>query len=71
MSYVDDPRIVGALIAFAGVALGIISGWIVTFINRWFDDRRHLREVSIKAAISYWEGDIEIAKLRREITYRA
>ena len=71
MPRIDDPRIVGALIAFAGVFIGALSSWILAFINRRFDDRRHLREIAIKAALSYWEGDIEIAKLRREITNRA
>jgi len=40
MLCIDDPRIVGALIALAGVFIGALSSWILALINRRFDDRR-------------------------------
>lgn len=56
------------MIGLAGVILGSLSTLVVTFINRHFDDRRHLREMAIKAAFTYWEHDFEYAKMKNHQT---
>lgn len=64
MPNIENPQILGALLALAGVIVGAASAWILAFINRRFDDRRHLRELAITTAVRYWEHDTELAKLR-------
>jgi hypothetical protein len=57
-----------ALVSLGGVALGSLSTLAVTFLNRRFDDRRHLRQVAIEAAVQNWKQDIEIANTIGKLT---
>lgn len=66
MPNIENPQILGALLVLAGVIVGAVSSWILAFINRRFDDRRHLRELAIKTAVSLWERELELAKLRSD-----
>jgi len=55
MPNIENPQILGALLVLAGVIVGAVSAWILAFINRRFDDRRHLRELAITTAVRYWD----------------
>jgi len=65
-----NPQIIGALIALSGFIVAGFSSWVLAIINRRFDDRRHLRKIAIETAIAYWKQDIELAKLRGELTHQ-
>ncbi|MGO8931859.1 MAG: hypothetical protein ACLQU3_33815 [Limisphaerales bacterium] len=62
-------EIITALFTLAGTIVGATGSFLITYLNRRFDDRRHLREIAIKTAVQYWEADIELAKLRGELTH--
>jgi len=58
----NSPQIVTAFFTLGGVLIGSVSTLVLTFINRRFDDRRHLRQLSIEAAIAYWKEDRRICE---------
>jgi hypothetical protein len=62
-------EIITALFTLGGTAVGSIGSFLITYLNRRFDDRRHLREIAIKTAVQYWQLDIELTKLRGELTH--
>ena len=68
MPDINNPQIIGALIALGGVTLGIVSSWVMALINRHYDDRRHMRQLAIETAIEYWKQDIETAHFIGERT---
>ena len=70
MPDITSPQIVGALIALGGVALGVISSWVIAIINRHYDDRRHMRQLAIETALEYWKQDIATANKIGELTRR-
>ena len=61
-----------ALIAALSTAIGTILGVIITSViqsrtnrlNRESDERKHYREMVVKAAIENWKQTIEISKVR-------
>lgn len=59
-----------ALVGLGGVALGSFSTLALTYLNRKFDDRRHLREVALKTAFDCWDRERELSKYIREQTGR-
>jgi hypothetical protein len=61
MPDINNPQIIGALIALGGVAIGVVSSWVIALINRHYDDRRHMRQLAIETAVEYWKQDIETA----------
>jgi hypothetical protein len=42
-----------AIVGLGGVAIGSLSTLALTFLNRRFDDRRHLRQLAIETAVQY------------------
>ncbi len=63
MPDLSRPEIIAALSALFGALIGSTVSLAITFINRRFDDRRHMRELAIKTAFSHWERHIEMVKL--------
>ncbi len=53
-----NPITVG-FFTLAGSVIGAASGVAIAFINRRFDDRRHMRELAMKTAIQHWEKAAE------------
>lgn len=53
------PEVLSAAIALLGTLLGILGTLAVTWVTKRFEDRRHLRELAITAAL-------EDYKIRRE-----
>ena len=50
---------------FSGILGALVGGLIslaTVFINRRFDDRRHLREIAIKTAFSHWQAQVDWVK---------
>jgi len=54
------PEVLTALVGLSGVAIGGLSTLALTFLNRRFDDRRHMRQLAIETAVQYWKQNIEI-----------
>jgi hypothetical protein len=53
--------IVAASSVVIGGLIGSLSTLAVTWLNRRFDDRRHLRQLAIDTAFHYWERHVETA----------
>ena len=64
----NNPQVITAFAALGGTLVGAISAWVITFINRRFDDRRHMRQLAIETAVEYWKQDIETAHFIGERT---
>ena len=58
------PEIVVALSTLLGVLFTGLISLGIAFLHARSEERRHLREIAINAAIRYWEHDTELAKLR-------
>ena len=57
MPDLTNPQIIGALIALAGVGVGIISSWVIALINRFYDNRKHIRDLSVHIALELWRHE--------------
>jgi hypothetical protein len=57
-----------AIVGLGGVAIGSLSTLALTFLNRRFDDRRHLRQLAIETAVQYWKQNIEIGNATAKLT---
>jgi hypothetical protein len=64
------PEVLTALVGLSGVALGSLSTLALTFLNRRFDDRRHLRQLAIETAVQHWKQNIEIANTIGQLTQK-
>jgi hypothetical protein len=53
--------IYGALIGFAGSIVGALSAVLVTLLTKRSDERKHYRELIVKAAIEHWKHASELA----------
>jgi hypothetical protein len=60
--------IIAATAGLLGAAVGGFSTIGITYINRRFDDRRHLREIAISTAITHWEKERDWAVIIGERT---
>ncbi len=62
------PEIISATSVLLGTIFGGVISIVVVFINRRFDDRRHLREIAVKTAYRHWEKQIEMVKRYADTT---
>jgi hypothetical protein len=62
------PEVLTALVGLSGVAIGSLSTLALTFLNRRFDYRRHLRQLAMETAVQNWKQNIEIANTIGQLT---
>lgn len=62
MPDIKNPQIIGALIGFAGVAIGMFWSWVLTLINRSHDNRKHIRDLSVQIALELWRHERAIVE---------
>lgn len=61
---------IGVMAVVIAAGISAIFQLIGGFLERRAADKRHLRDLALKAAIVSWEKDIERAKLRSGVTRR-
>jgi hypothetical protein len=57
-----SPTELAVLGTLGGAAVAAASAILTTFINRKFEDRKHLREQIMRTAIDYWQKHHELIK---------
>jgi len=59
---IDSENIAGAVIALLGALVGSVSGIAVTYISKYFDDRRQIRQLALDIAIQQWKAHLDLSE---------
>ena len=62
------PEISPALAAILGAFVTGLISLAILFISRRFDDRRHMRDLAINAAVQFWAKNAELATQQAQAT---
>ena len=55
------PEVLAVLGTLAGALIGSISTLLITWLNKKSEERRHLREITVNAAIESWKQHVSVA----------
>ncbi len=55
------PEVLAVLGTLAGALIGSISTLFITWLNKKSEERRHLREITVNAAIESWKQHVSVA----------
>ncbi|GEM_PF-3198398 len=63
-----DPSLSTIIVAIVGGLSGALTTGVLTLISQWItkrsEERKHFLDLCFKTAITNWERDIEIAKIK-------
>ncbi len=55
-------HIPGSIIALLGALIGSLSGIAITYISKYFDDRRQIRQLAVEMAIQQWKAHLDMSE---------